>query len=438
MPNNSTFDESKQILRNKYEKNFASIVIEESMSKGCEYHIIGQMNPLSNNITKEQLKELESELENPTGAKVIPPPPLEAKIMMFSTNCSTIVSTLQFDEHNSKKNLVTGMPIRIYERKIQNFAIVSALIALVQALVFVQQISYTPTSSMLSKISIFTIGLYIVQDSYLSILHMAIALSHQRVFISVSVATFFMVISFSMFGLRYLISIWKTQRAESASEEDIGVLYFWFYISILIGMFFLYWYSSNPGPKLLKTIFFIVLILYSTWVPQIIRNARRGTSKGLKMEFIVCTSILRLLYPAYFFLVPDNILFLKTSRSVYVLITWVLIQVLVLSLQELFGPRFFIPRRFLPEVYNYHPAISNSDEESSQIVDSNHIGTSNTLGATSGQQGDVVDVVDKTCAICMIHVDTRSPASIILGGASYMWMRVKLECPVCRSPLPPI
>ncbi|PVU90393.1 hypothetical protein BB559_000484 [Furculomyces boomerangus] len=147
MPNNSTFDESKQILRNKYEKNFASIVLEESMSKGCEYHIIGQMNPLSNNITKEQLKELESELENPTGAKVIPPPPLEAKIMMFSTNCSTIVSTLQFDEHNSKKNLVTGMPIRIYERKIQNFAIVSALIALVQALVFVQQISYTPTSS---------------------------------------------------------------------------------------------------------------------------------------------------------------------------------------------------------------------------------------------------------------------------------------------------
>ncbi|PVU90378.1 hypothetical protein BB559_000483 [Furculomyces boomerangus] len=89
---------------------------------------------------------------------------------------------------------------------------------------------------------------------------------------------------------------------------------------------------------------------------------------------------------------------------------------------SLFVPAFcgFCIQHFLPEVYNYHPAISNSDEESSQIVDSNHIGTSNTLGATSGQQGDVVDVVDKTCAICMIHVDTRSPASIILGGASYM------------------
>lgn len=111
---------------------------------------------------------------------------------------------------------------------------------------------------------------------------------------------------------------------------------------------------------------------------------------------------------------------------------------------------FFFFFQYLPQTYNYHPILSRDDEETGQ-----------------GNPRD--------CAICMLPVDTSStgpPGLNMLNRAQYMltpcqhlfhtdcleqvcwfnnieiiqilvllislfqWMRIKLECPVCRSYLP--
>lgn len=176
----------------------------------------------------------------------------------------------------------------------------------------------------------------------------------------------------------------------------------------------------------------------------------------------------------YINFVEDNVFrhHLKDYLEVGLISTWLIIQLGLLYCQQLVGPRFWINENWLPKAYNYHPILNVGDLEngfSSDILAnirelSESEGSSNAEDLTHGVPSGIV-TCKVGCTICMtdielpiiVHRDQKSNGGVRsidkVKAQQYMitpchhifhsecledWMKYKLQCPVCRSSLPPI
>lgn len=106
----------------------------------------------------------------------------------------------------------------------------------------------------------------------------------------------------------------------------------------------------------------------------------------------------------------------------YVLVLWMGFQIGVLTLQQRYGPRFFVPARFLPVKYNYERRINLQE-------------------MTLLHAADDDNTID--CVICMVELDVDA-RDYMLAPCEHIfhreclqgWMQVKMECPTCRCVLP--
>lgn len=104
------------------------------------------------------------------------------------------------------------------------------------------------------------------------------------------------------------------------------------------------------------------------------------------------------------------------------------LQVSILIGQQVLGPRFFIPKQFLPPKYNYFRKCSSKQQANLEIPRDIETG-----------DGGV------ECVICMNPVDVDDQKARMLTPCNHVfhtaclqrWMMVKMECPTCRSILPP-
>ncbi|KAI8086537.1 uncharacterized protein BX664DRAFT_336101 [Halteromyces radiatus] len=422
-----------------------------SVDFGCNLQIFGQLSPIPRNIKMSQLLEYEKELENPQGISTIQPPPLQLSSIMYSPDCGLGLSIEN----------ASGIKIEEYFSKTISYATMATILAILQIFLLIHQMEYTPTPSSVSNVSYWTIAMQAMMDGYICLLHLTTGVVLDSVFLPFASAAFFSFILVSIFGMRYLLVIWRIQRPESVrtnqssptsgpqttettgsqqpvsssiqSHMDFSRLY----AILLFGLFL--FYQSTTRSAFIQNIVVSVLGFgfFSFWIPQIIRNVSRGCRKPLSPRYILGMTFTRLAIPLYFYACPRNIISQEPSFGVWVLVVYVLIQVCILFLQDILGPRFFVPEKYLPQTYNYHPILPPEDEETTHGGDSTNKSTQ-----------------PRDCAICMLSVDTSSTAATglhVLGRTQYMmtpchhlfhtdclekWMRIKLECPVCRSYLP--
>jgi hypothetical protein len=137
--------------------------------------------------------------------------------------------------------------------------------------------------------------------------------------------------------------------------------------------------------------------MYSFWVPQIAHSTYTGTKHALHPAYLVGTSLSRCFIPLYFLGCPNNFLAMlavyvnpqylavlsdsaasaasgsalhhagsladlpaASVSACWVLVLWTAAQVGVLLLQSAFGPRFFVPKQWLPQRYDYRRPIPAS------------------------------------------------------------------------------
>ncbi|KAL1969304.1 hypothetical protein VTN77DRAFT_9496 [Rasamsonia byssochlamydoides] len=269
-------------------------------------------------------------------------------------------------------------------------------------------------------------------------------------------------------------------RQSDNSGNDVGAMYARFYFILccllIISLWSLLW-PNRVGAIYARLLGFIYL---SFWVPQIYRNIMRNCRKALRWDFVIGQSILRLVPFVYFFTVRGNVLFIRPdSTTAFAMIGWVWFQVWVLASQDILGPRFFVPKGWAPPAYDYHPIIrdasasgSGEDLESGTTLPIGFLRAEERDAASNARDSDKPRPKDRKkkifdCAICMQDIEVpvvtapggiagasvADGASSILGRRAYMvtpcrhifhstclesWMRLRLQCPICRESIPPV
>ncbi|KAJ5902078.1 hypothetical protein N7495_002606 [Penicillium taxi] len=260
-------------------------------------------------------------------------------------------------------------------------------------------------------------------------------------------------------------------------RSDVGAMYARFYLLLFVLFIISAW--AFLLPRRLGSIYARLLssIYLSFWVPQIYRNVMRNCRKALRWDFVVGQSILRLLPFMYFLTARGNVLFIRPDwTTAFAMAGWMWIQAWLLASQDILGPRFFVPRGWAPHAYDYHPTF----RDQAGADDDLEAGDSLSIASLRADERDVVsdNKEDGTnrkerkramfdCAICMQDIEVpvlpalssvigssvAEGATSILSRRAYMvtpcrhifhtaclesWMRLRLQCPICRDSIPPV
>ncbi|GIJ83824.1 hypothetical protein Asppvi_002654 [Aspergillus pseudoviridinutans] len=266
-----------------------------------------------------------------------------------------------------------------------------------------------------------------------------------------------------------------TSTAQEA-RNDVGAMYARFYFVLFVMLIISIWsflWPNRLGALYARALAFVYL---SFWTPQICRNIMRNCRKALRWDFVIGQSILRLFPFVYFLTVRGNVLFVRPdTTTAFALAGWVWIQVWILASQDILGPRFFVPRGWAPPAYDYHPILRDANESEADLESGGVL----PIGALRAEDlsGDAKDedkqrIKDRKkavfdCAICMQEIEVpvlaargaaggssvTDGATSILSRRTYMvtpcrhifhstclesWMRLRLQCPICRESIPPV
>ncbi|KAJ2867535.1 hypothetical protein GGI22_001034 [Coemansia erecta] len=467
VPGKDAFLQAKSFYGEAMKERLPSLERYEDVAHNCDYQFYLQFDPvqssehrLAGNAKNDySAGDLSEDIRFPQ--TIMQPSELQARLIMYSPDCSVAIASPQGQG-------VSGIGIERYRRRTIYYALAALTVLLSQAVLLVCQMRHTPTPAALAKISYQMLSIQIIIDSFTFSLHIIGCLSLGNVYIVFAVVAFLAFMVLVMFGVRYLSVVWRLQRPDvsdastSEGRRELWMIYLRFYLILIPGTFLFYSYLDGSGQLVQWLVCAMMFATYSYWIPQIWRNTKRGTSGGLRKDYVIGVTLLRLFFPVYLFGYAGNIAFNPPAAFIWVLCAYNIAQAAVLLLQDALGPRFFVPAHLRPEVYDYHRPLSlatPTDASESTVVDidgpSPGSEQQEPLDHTGEADQNVSEPSAETvpdCAICMVSVDSAVPPANQHDRTVYMvtpchhiyhteclsrWMDIKLECPICRASLPP-
>lgn len=331
--------------------------------------------------------------------------------------------------------------LETWYKKARSYAYMMMAVAVAQGYVLLQQLDASGTQASLLRLSLASIGLRSVVDSYFCLAHLTGGILVDDLFMPLALVSMCYFILFSVLEMRLLIAAWRARRPELQNwlelRINLGAIYSRFYAAFISGLFLMYWLSDK---------FFVFIVLTNSyWLPQIVRNAYHNHRQVLKPSYVIVTSFTRLIGPLYVLGCPSNFLKIKPNYvQCAILIAWTSAQAATLLAQHFINPRYGFPDGLFPEVYDYHRKVPEEvlaqcgvpDEETERAVTRFH--------ETDVEMGDIAAGPD--CVICMNPVQCRDVNERMVTPCNHFfhtkclvrWMDIKQECPTCRRNLPPM
>lgn len=281
-----------------------------------------------------------------------------------------------------------------------------------------------------NKVSLMTLGFFSGWDVFLCLFHLYNALTVDDFFPSFVIPAFCYFILVSIFETRLILLVWKARyyaQLVATNRLRRGLMVFYLKFYGFLSLFLLTCYFVIPATWFLYLTGFF-------FVPQIVHNAMRGQRYKFNATYAFFLGFVRIAVPLYVKVCPVSIYKLTPEPTFGFCYGGIVIaQIIILALQAKFGSRFFIPSYFLPARYNYYvnlKTVLSEDEEA------------------------------ESCAICMDFLN-QQPSNAKIGLLEAInqkhikimktpcrhqfherclkdWMDIKLECPFCRAPLPPL
>lgn len=300
-----------------------------------------------------------------------------------------------------------------------------SLMTLVEGIFYLNQLKRYVTQSS-SGASILTMILLSLQTLIMTVGFLVFNVMFNGIFSDFFNVSFHKMILFTLLEIRIIVVIWNTQQQVQQQEPNadgesldrirfrkLNWIFFSMYALMVISLFIIFSQSVFA--------YYVVFVLFSFWVPQILHSLKSGIRAPISGRMIVLMTLSQLFLPVYVFVYPDNLLKIlyenEVSRSFgYLLILWIIFQGVVVYCQTSFNPYIILPQFLRPKMYNYH-AIPNTDQ-----------------------------VQNNECAICMTDVDYTSNKEYMITPCGHVfhahclnqWLDVKMECPTCRAHLPDV
>jgi transmembrane E3 ubiquitin-protein ligase len=490
------FEQAKDVMNRTVEKLWQRKMNQDPDLLGlahCEVVIFLQPRPIVQSAT--YLQQIESELTKPEGAPIGIPPPLSYSAVVFSPDCGYLLEAENlFGPKQEAFAQLTG-------RLLVAFIIILGL----QIFLLKRQMEKASTPSTRSRISYQSIVIAALGDGLILLAMIGLLMISEVTFLAVAATTYLACIHVAFLEVKFVFDIWNVQvgepmRAEAerqrrtqppapptemplpataprptdgagpiivASDGELDLaasprasfaaIYTRFYFTLVMLMFISLWATS--WPEVLRSTYtnLLVIFYFSLWWPQVYRNVMRNCRKSLSWEYVVGSTLLRVIPVLYWYFAPRNVLGITASPSTaYLLLAWLWLQVLALLVQQYLGPRLLVPPTWCPPAYDYHPML----HESGSDVEAGAMSIGLLASASEGKDKD--DKARKVfdCAICMNEIDVPvvkvgevGRGSAWLEQRKYMvtpcrhifhteclegWMNLRLVCPVCREALPPL
>lgn len=403
--------------------------LDEAMK--CEWVLYGHVHPES--LSESDLEDIENELQHPEGRPIPRVPPVNLEAVLYSPDCGAQV-VLQ----------TNGERMEHYMLRLRRMIATLLLIYLGIATLTILQVQYTDLPSATARVSFWTITITSLADGIVCMICMLLLFEKELV-LQLTAVVMIGICLITTLDLQYMVNIFISQLSEGSPNANMGhmqlssmifsrFLFAWIFLCLLTITSYGFRESWRQYYE-----WALLSVAYSSWWPQIFRNATKEISRPFLPSYIIGTSILRLLPLLYVCFDTDNVGYHRYDPTLaWTFVGWQLLQHAFLFAQYEFGGQFFLPSA---NSYDYHPVVSEDLEEC--LHSDLHI---------NDTENTAVKQVD--CPICMNPVDlvVENTPGTLLMRRKYMitpckhvfhtdcleeWMDSKPECPVCRTPLPP-
>ncbi|ELU40698.1 hypothetical protein AG1IA_05266 [Rhizoctonia solani AG-1 IA] len=339
-------DRQIHVLQDKIKNSGGGQAEDKNSVTTCSFQLYSQIKAAD--FPVYLMQELESEMEDPTGARTVSRPPLKLDGLILSPDCAVALT---------------------FKDAVDSF--IASICYFVILKLIVRQMETSRTPSSIAKISRWTFALQAIADAY-SFVGVSIGDSEYHTPIRLTLPRFSMLIH-QIQGPEDAVmrapitptpnAVPTTNEAETPLLADQpeatptlpqastppgwmvrvrriadGARSFVDRIMILFAFLFLVQITVSP-----RLVLYAIGALYSFWVPQIMRNVKRGTRKALQKRYVIGTTL---------------------CPWIWLVAGWALLQCAILVGQEYLGPSFFLPKGLVEiELYDWHPPIARPDAE---------------------------------------------------------------------------
>ena len=361
------------------------------------------------------------------------------------------------NEKNKLKNfeisfIAKAYGIQKYPTKILNYSILLTFAAFIEIYFSTKfLVIINENVQMALNVDLITVFIQIMWTALICGVNFFLSLTYEPLTYEYGMPSMIYFTLFSIFLLRILLVGWKSRYIElmfndmAQFRKKLFKFYLIFYCLLL---------GTLISIKLWYTYFIFTFFLFGgTWAFQIYYSAKKGTKPPMPFSYIFITSLFKILIPIYLKAYNNNIFSLRPSYlKVFICISFVFIEAVIVSLQKLLGPKFFIPEKYRERAFDYYKseeeipdnaknnecviclenldnlAVNNQDEEEDEAFKSN-----------SNYIEKLAMMIQKWNKKKHNKPYMKTPCGHVFHSKCLeTWLEIKNECPYCRQRIPPL
>lgn len=193
--------------------------------------------------------------------------------------------------------------------------------------------------------------------------HITWSIAHNQYFYHFSIIAILYCFNILGFDFGFIYNYWKIKK-NYVPHRKLIYLKLCFYFSFYLFFFISFYIISDI------MIYYPLIIISGIimWTPQIIHNAIYYNRYNYPFFYTMICSIERLFFAFYFRAYNKNFFKIKGNKTtIYIIILYLIINIIILIIQTLKGPRFFMPTIFSKKEFDYYQTKEELLEYSSDI-----------------------------------------------------------------------
>ena len=286
---------------------------------------------------------------------------------------SSLFSKVIFSIKNKEENFETKFYGIMYGGgsyygSLLNYSIFLTLISLIQiyyTTIFITEIS--ENNQIALNLDLITIIIQIMWGSLICASNFFFAITNESSSYEYGMPSITYFSLFSVFQLRILFLAWKSRYNDLIYEN---VVLFRKKLFKFYSIFYAVLFISLISIKIIFEYYFLTYFLFFiTWIFQIYYSVIKSTKPPQSFSYIFLFTFCKMFAVIYIKGYPYNIFQLEPSYlKVFFISITLFIESIIISLQKILGPKFFIPKFLKGEQYNYYRNYNEVNENDLESI----------------------------------------------------------------------